>query len=417
VVTNSVTVSGGGSASASASDPAVVAGASPALQFYPMTPCRVADTRTLGGMTGAFGPPFIAAKASRSFPVLSSGCSVPPNAAAYSLNVTVVPKTSYLGYITVWGTGMPTPVASTLNAWNGSVTANAAIVPAGTNGAISIYASDATDVLFDINGYFAPPGTSGLQYYALTPCRVADTRDLGGMSGPFGPPFMAAKSARSFPVRGSCSVPANAAAYALNMTVVPRTGYLGYLTAWGTGQPTPVASTLNSWTGTVVANAAIVPAGTNGEISVYVSDETDVLFDVLGYFAPPAAGGLEFHTLPPCRIADTRIPDMPGALGPPVMAAKESRSFPVLSSECGAPASAVAYSLNMTVVPPGYLGYLSVWGTGQPAPVASTLNAWDGMVRANAAIVPAGTSGNVSVYVSDSTQVLFDINGYFAPGL
>ena len=36
-----------------------------------------------------------------------------------------------------------------------SLAANAAMVPAGTNGAISVYASYPTDMLFDINGYFS----------------------------------------------------------------------------------------------------------------------------------------------------------------------------------------------------------------------------------------------------------------------
>ena len=49
------------------------------------------------------------------------------------------------------------PLVSTLNAPTGTVVANAAIVPAGTSGAISVYASDATDLVIDINGYFAPP--------------------------------------------------------------------------------------------------------------------------------------------------------------------------------------------------------------------------------------------------------------------
>jgi len=34
--------------------------------------------------------------------------------------------------------------------------ANAAIVPAGTNGAISIFVTNPTHVILDINGYFAP---------------------------------------------------------------------------------------------------------------------------------------------------------------------------------------------------------------------------------------------------------------------
>jgi hypothetical protein len=42
------------------------------------------------------------------------------------------------------------------NAWNGLITANAAFVPAGTSSAISIYVSDAADVFFDIDSYFAP---------------------------------------------------------------------------------------------------------------------------------------------------------------------------------------------------------------------------------------------------------------------
>jgi hypothetical protein len=47
------------------------------------------------------------------------------------------------------------PNASTLNSYNATVVANAAIVPAGTGGAISIWVNNPTDVLFDINGYFA----------------------------------------------------------------------------------------------------------------------------------------------------------------------------------------------------------------------------------------------------------------------
>ena len=43
------------------------------------------------------------------------------------------------------------------------------------------------------------------------------------------------------------------------------------------------------------------------------------------------------------------------------------------------------------------------------------MNSLDGRVKANAAIVPAGASGAVSVYVTDTTDVVLDIDGYFAP--
>src|ERR1039458_3626412 len=55
-----------------------------------------------------------------------------------------------------------------------------AIVPAGTNGAVSIYVTNTTNVILDINGYFAPPSGSTLAFYPLTPCRVLDTRNPNG---------------------------------------------------------------------------------------------------------------------------------------------------------------------------------------------------------------------------------------------
>jgi hypothetical protein len=389
------------------------------LQFYPVTPCRVLDTRAFAGFAAPFGAPSLAGGSSRSFPLPSStSCSIPASAVAYSLNVTAVPSTGYLGWITVWATGQAEPVVSTLNAWSGLITANAAIVPAGTGGAISVYASDPTDVFVDINGYFAPPQSTGLDLYTLTPCRVADTRTFAGFPAPFGPPSLAGNSTRAFPVLSStCDVPSTATAYALNVTAVPDTNYLGWLTVWRTEDPQPVVSTLNAWTGLITANAAIVPVGAGGSISFYASDATDLFFDINGYFGPPRASGLKFYPVTPCRVADTRsFAGMSGAFGPPSMAGNSARSFPVPSSACGIPTTAVAYSLNMTAAPSGsYLGWLTTWPSGTVEPVVSTLNAWDGLVRANAAIVPAGADGAISVYVSDPADVFFDINGYFAP--
>src|SRR5689334_15365806 len=85
-----------------------------------------------------------------------------------------------LGYLTVWPTGQSQPLVSTLNASTGAITANAAIVPAGPSGAISVFASNDTDLVIDVNGYFAPPNAGGLDLYTLTPCRVLDTRDNNG---------------------------------------------------------------------------------------------------------------------------------------------------------------------------------------------------------------------------------------------
>jgi hypothetical protein len=58
------------------------------------------------------------------------------------------------------------------------------------------------------------------------------------------------------------------------------------VTVWPAGQPEPIASTLNSLTGTAVANMAVVPTGTAGGIDVFASNTTDVLVDLNGYFGP-----------------------------------------------------------------------------------------------------------------------------------
>lgn len=122
---------------------------------------------------------------------------------------------------------------------------------------------------------------------------------------------------------------------------------------------------------------------------------------------------LVFVAVQPCRVVDTRGPA--GIFGGPIMSSGQTRSFPIPNSGCGIPSTAQAYSLNFTVVPQGSLGYLTAWPTGQSQPVVSTLNSLEGRIVANAAIVPAGENGAISVFVTNSTNVVIDINGYFAP--
>ena len=93
-------------------------------RFVPITPCRIADTRNADG---PFGGPTLPGNTSRDFAIPFSGCGIPSNATAYSLNVAVVPQ-GPLGYLTLWPTGQPQPLVATLNS-DGRVKSNAAIVP------------------------------------------------------------------------------------------------------------------------------------------------------------------------------------------------------------------------------------------------------------------------------------------------
>lgn len=401
-VTNRIYVPNEGSDSAS-----VIAGASAAaLQFVPLTPCRLVDTRQQGG-----GGP-IQGGTSRSLPLPQEGAcgaTIPSGAAAYSLNVTVVPAGQHLGYLTIWPTGEDQPVASTLNSTDGRTKANAAIVPAGASGAVSIYVSNTTDVLVDIDGYFAVPNSQTLQFYPLTPCRLVDTRQP---DGPLGGPSLLAQQERDFPLlMNTTCIPQglNPSAYSLNFTAVPNPSgqHLGYLSVWPAGDPQPVVSTLNNPTGTTVANAAIVPAGQDGKVAVYAYNTTDLLIDINGYFAPPGSGGYSMYPTAPCRVLDTRQNNGQPFQGTIVVN--------VVGSQCSPPSNAQAFVFNATVVPPGRMPYLSLWpDDGGPMPTVSTLNAYDGFTTSNLAIVPT-TNGEVNAYAAGLTQLIMDISGYFAP--
>jgi hypothetical protein len=371
------------------------------LQFVPVTPCRIADTRNAAG---PFGGPAVGPGETRSFAVPQSACGIPSAAAAYALNVTVVPQGT-LNFLTAWPAGQAQPLVSLLNAPDGRVKANATILPAGTGGAISVYtnAKAATHVIIDVSGYFVPSTGSSLQFFPVTPCRIADTRNA---AGPFGGPSLSGSKPRAFSVVGSdCQIPANAQAYSLNVTALPHSP-LNYLTIWPTGQSQPTVSTLNASTGLVTANAAIVPAGNDGQVSVFVTQDADLVLDVNGYFAPPTVGGTSLYTLTPCRTLDTRnypFPPFPGVY-----------TTSVQGSSCQVSDTAAAYVLNATVVPTGALSYLTLWAAGTSQPVVSTLNSPDGSVVSNMAIVPTN-NGAIDAYATNETQLILDISSYFAP--
>ena len=369
-----------------------VIGGNTKLQLVNVTPCRLVDTRSNGGP--------IQGGSSRNFTLPGlGGCNIPATAAAYSLNVTVVPITT-LGYLTIWPTAERQPVVSTLNSPDGRVKANAAIVPAGVSGAVSVYVTDTTNVLLDIDAYFAPAASGTYQFYPLTPCRIVDTRNGdGGM--------LKAGVERDYTIPGNCNVPSSATAYSFNVTVLPSAGGLDYLTVWPKGEPQPTVSTLNDNTGTIVANAAIVPAGSESATAFYAhSNSTNLLVDVNGYFAPAGTGGLSMYPQAPCRVLDTRQNN-----GPPFMGEK---TVNVEGSACAPASTASAYIFNATVVPPGPMLYLTLWPDGEKQPTVSTLNAEDGFITSNMAIVPT-TNGSIDAFADALTQLILDISGYFAP--
>lgn len=158
-----------------------------------------------------------------------------------------------------------------------------------------------------------------------------------------------------------------------------------------------------------MANAAIVAAGDGGEgaVAVYPSDNTDLIIDINGYFGPASGNRNSLYPSSPCRVLDTRSAGgaFSGELNPPIA---------MLAAPCGLSGAAQAYVLNATVVPTGQLGYLSLWPDGTVKPLVSTLNAPDGAITSNMAVVP-NVDGSLDAYASGLTQLILDISSYFAP--
>jgi hypothetical protein len=149
--------------------------------------------------------------------------------------------------------------------------------------------------------------TNALTFVAITPCRLVDTRGAtAGFNGadPFAGPSIAAKATLTIPVQSPteastnttpapCGViPSIAQAYSFNLTVVPHLGgAVDYVSLWPAGAAQPFVATINDPQGAIVANAAIVPAGTpSGGISVYNDGPsvTDVVIDMNGYYTAPS---------------------------------------------------------------------------------------------------------------------------------
>ena len=127
-------------------------------QFFPVTPCRVVDTRGPVGLTGG---PALFANTTRSFPVVNS-CGVPNTAKAAALNVTVVGPTDY-GDLRVFPSSTPVPLASVINFTTADfAVANGAIIPLSNIGGFDITvqtdmsagSNGTAHLVLDVTGYF-----------------------------------------------------------------------------------------------------------------------------------------------------------------------------------------------------------------------------------------------------------------------
>ncbi len=382
--------------------------------FSALPPTRILDTRESGG---PIGPDSVRT-------VRVAGVkNVPLNAGALVMNVTVDQPTAS-GFVTVYPTGQPTPVASNLNFVGGQTIANLVTAKIGDGGSVNIYNfAGQTHVLFDVVGWF--PSTDGSsaselgtgaaqggEFVPLAPARVLDTRvGVGANRAPLGP-----GGHLDLQVTGAGPVPSSGvAAVVMNLTGTNTTA-ASYLTAWPTGEPMQTTSNLNFVGGQSVPNLAVIPVGAGGQVSIFNFDgNTDVIGDVVGYYTAPGVsvpGGGLFHAMAPQRFLDTRPEAGNATLSDGQMV------FTQITGRSGIPGDAVGVVANVTATNTTVPGFLTVFPDALPQPLTSSLN-FVGREPGvpNLVMSKLGTPGNIGIFnfsPGGTTDAIVDVVGWYA---
>ena len=123
-------------------------------KFYPVTPCRVVDTRVPVDPAVVKRGTFADAEVRAYTLSASTDClGLPADAKAWSLNIELRPS-SQAAYLLAFPDGVTQPAVSTLVAWPDRWRVNNAIVPAGSGATFDVYCQYAGNVVIDVNGYF-----------------------------------------------------------------------------------------------------------------------------------------------------------------------------------------------------------------------------------------------------------------------
>ena len=274
--------------------------------FTPITPERSVDTRTQpyctpDGVCDDSGP--VPANTE-----VASVAGSPVEAVATLANMTVTGPVAS-GYATADSCPSLVPgpqTRSNINFGPGDTVANLGVVPSQSTeqGVLScITASAGTQMIIDVQGFFAPVSEGGLGFTLQTPTRVVDTRECW---------TDAATDVQKCNVRnGAGSIlhidaPAGATVVMVNLTT---TGAMsaGYVTAGScdtlvAGPQT--SSNVNAVVGAAVANTAVVPVAADGTICVYTSSSMHLAIDLVGTFS--GGGNLRLLPITPVRVHDSR---------------------------------------------------------------------------------------------------------------
>ena len=174
--------------------------------YVPITPCRLADTRSDQQylFTGQYGPPRVESGQQRTFLVAGADhCGVPTGATGVAFNFAAADtpvSNTYSpsiqnGVLRAFPTGGPAPLIAVLN-WtqNTGIVSNSAVIPVSPAGELTIEMDGAGtygNIVIDVFGYYVPhveepicsgfiqvcanPGGDNGRNLALPPCNPGQT--------------------------------------------------------------------------------------------------------------------------------------------------------------------------------------------------------------------------------------------------
>ena len=344
--------------------------------------------------------------------VTASG-AIPTTATSVAVNVTSTDSASQFYVQALPTLGGAVGGFSTINvATAGQIRPNFAVVPV-SRGSISIFIPTGGNVIVDAMGFFTPSGvTAAGRFVPIDPRRALDTRPAE--SGPVPSGWVPHRPAIGESVRvdlpAGFEVPSTGvSALVVNVTAT-EAGGPGFLQALPTGNQRGQTSTVNYVAGETAATHAIVPLGAGGTISVFTSNTTHIVVDVMGYItdgsAPSSDAGL-FVPVSPDRYYDSRsAPNTIHAGGSTVTVQLTGPPFAV-------PPGAAAISMNLTSDQAVGAGFVTAYPADGAFPLASNLNFIAATPVANAGLIKLSTAGTLNTFVNVSTHVIIDVNGYF----
>lgn len=307
-----------------------------------------------------------------------------------------------------------TGIAYAIDFGDGSVPASVTAGPATHTYAkpgtytITLTETDSAGDSASVSGAYT---TQGTDYTAYGPTRLLDTRNgTGATQG-----AVAAGTTINLKVAATGTIPANAQAVVLNLTVTAPTA-AGAITDFPGGSPAPPTVGLDFAAGQTVSTLAIAKIGPDGTVNLLnnSSGTVQIIADATGYLTQAAAGG--YTSLSPARLLDTRK-----GIGAPtgIVGAGKSVTLTIAGADGGQlPGTGItAVALNVTVTGTVGGGYITAYPDGSTRPLASSLNFSPGDTLANMVIVPVGADGKIDLYNSSSgTQIIADVAGYFSAG-